>query len=298
MSRFAVIPARGGSKRIQKKNTRLFCGRPIIAYSIEVALVSELFDEVFVTTEDQDIAKLSEGLGAKVIARPLELADDFTPTIPVMRHAIGVIEDSEKSIDAICCIYPASPFITPDELIEGLGVLDKHGSSFVFTAACSASPIERMFRINSDDSIKMIDPESYNIRTQDLEPAYFDADRFYWGTPASWMTNERVFLETARAVIVSPDRVCVIDTEDDWLAAEALYRAVEIKKRAEPTSVTSIEHGLSVIDEIEKVRSRNNVNWMDILRLAFRHAPTEARGILRAIHTDDSQISRLLNKLT
>ena len=286
----AVIPARGGSKRIPRKNIRLFCGKPIVAYSIEAAHQCDLFSAIYVSTEDEEIARISETFGAVVIERPIALADDFTPTIPVIRHAISSLEKKVEYLDAICCIYPTSPFLQASELRSGYEILFHGKWRFVFSATEYAYPIQRAFRIAEDGSVSMFSPEQYYSRTQDLEKSYHDADKFYWGKLSSWKENDRIFDENSAAVLVPSIGAHVIDNEEDWVRAEFMYRAMVDRDNA--------SHYLEAIDEIEQIRSKNNVNWMDVLRLAFRYAPHEASKLMTRINAGDNQISNLMESLT
>lgn len=286
----AVIPARGGSKRIPRKNIREFHGRPIIAYSIDAAQRTELFSAVYVSTEDKEISQVSKDLGASVINRSDELADDYTPTIPVVRHAIKEIESLNNQVNAVCCIYPTNPLLCSEDIVNGYQRLVAGSWDFVFSASEFVHSVQRCFMLDKEQSVNMYSPENYSIRTQDLEKTYFDADKFYWGTVAAWQDHDSVFNSKASAIIIPTDRVTVLDNEIDWERAEEQYQTFSAKKRS--------EYYLGIIEKIEKIRNKNNTNWMDVLRLAFRHAPDEAAELMVEINKSDNAISNLVNTMT
>ncbi len=225
--RAAIIPARGGSKRIPRKNIRRFAGKPMIAYAIEAARACELFDHVIVSTDDQEIADIAEGFGAKVpFRRPPELADDWTPTIPVIQHVIAAWRDLGGEITHACCIYPGVPFIQAADLTRGLELLKSQGGEgYVFPVTSFPSPIQRALRREENGKLTPFNPEHVLTRTQDLEPAYFDAGQFYWGGVKSWMTGISIH-DHGHAIVIPEWRVVDIDTEEDWTRAELLYRAL------------------------------------------------------------------------
>ena len=191
-----IIPARGGSKRIVRKNIREFCGKPMIAWSIEAALSSGCFDQIIVSTDDSEIAEVSRQWGAEVpFYRPLALADDFTGTMPVIAHAVQWCQGSSKEIKAVCCLYATAPFVEPSDIKMGLDLLAQTVSDrFVFTATSYASPIQRALRLDpTSRETHMWQPDNFNKRSQDLEPAYHDAGQFYWGRPQAWLHSKNLF---------------------------------------------------------------------------------------------------------
>jgi len=227
MPSFAIIPARGGSKRIPRKNLKPFCGKPIIAYSIEAAKQSKLFDRILVTTDDDEIADVAVSLGADAaIRRPPELADDHTPTIPVIRHAIESAEKSEGvHLGFVCCIYATAPFVQPSALQEAHKLLTENpGTEFVFPATSFPFPIFRALKLNNDGTTGMFWPERELTRSQDLPEAYHDAGQFYFATRNAWMTCNRIFTAHSRAVLLPRSQVQDIDVPDDWTRAEAMFR--------------------------------------------------------------------------
>lgn len=302
----AVIPARGGSKRIPRKNVRNFAGKPMISHSILAAKESEIFDHIYVSTEDEEIAQVAEKFGAEIITRPKELSDDHTPTIPVIRHSIDWINKKEVMVDALCCIYGCSPLVLPRDIIEGYKHLKEGNWEFVCSATEFEYPIQRGFEIHEDDSIEMLDEEKYPYRTQDLKPIFHDADKFYWGETRTWIEKSLIFSPRSAAVKIPRFRVQVIDNELDWNRAENIFYMLKkdnnkMKDKTDDIldkNNQEIKKSLNIIDEIENVRNQNNVNWMDILRLAYIHAPNDAKRLLGKINTMDNRISELLQQLS
>ena len=224
--KLCVIPARGGSKRIPKKNIKEFCGKPIIAWSIEAAIASKNFDKIIVSTDDNEIAKIATEYGAEVpFMRPKELSDDHTATIPVIQHAIEwLIKEDQKPL-FVCCIYPTAPFVQLTDLQEGFRLLQNSGSEFVFSATNFAYPIQRAFKIENKRA-RMFYPEHYNTRSQDLEEAYHDAGQFYWGLTDAWLKNKPIISEVSTPLIIPRNRVQDIDTPEDWLIATRLFEQI------------------------------------------------------------------------
>lgn len=225
--RVCVIPARGGSKRIPRKNIRSFCGKPMLHWSIEAANRSGCFDRVVVSTDDPEIAASAEAVGAEVpFMRPLELSDDYTSTLSVIRHAITVLDTLLSPLDAVCCLYATAPFTRACDLQAGLSLLEEIAdNAFVFTAAQFSTPIQRALRLSPNGlTVSMVDPACFDVRSQDLETTYFDAAQFYWGRPQAWLSATNIF-EGARAVLLP--RWCVqdIDTPEDWRRAELMHAA-------------------------------------------------------------------------
>lgn len=226
--RLAIIPARGGSKRIPRKNIKNFCGQPIIAYSIQSALNSELFDKVVVSTDDEEIAHVAKQYGAEVpFIRPDELSDDFTGTVPVIKHAFL---ESEKvyacNFSEVCCIYATSPFIQQEYLRKGLELLTESDSAYTFSATEYNYPIHRSFFVNEQGRASMFYPEEYQTRSQDLTPAYHDAGQFYWGLGNAYMDEIPLIGSDSSPVLLPSYLVQDIDTMDDWRRAELIYNAL------------------------------------------------------------------------
>lgn len=219
----AIIPARGGSKRIPRKNIRPFAGKPMIAHAIGAARASGLFEHVVVSTDDDEIAAIAQEWGAEVpFRRPAELADDHTPTVPVIADAVLRCEALGWTIRYACCIYPCTPFMLSDDLRGALENLIASTKAYSFPVAEFPSAVQRALRCHEDGSTAPLYPEHQLARTQDLEPAYFDAGQFYWGRRDAWLTNPRVH-DDALAHVIPNWRVVDIDTESDWQRAEILY---------------------------------------------------------------------------
>lgn len=226
--RLAVIPARGGSKRIPRKNIKPFCGKPMIAWSIEAALQSGCFDRVVVSTDDSEIAQVARAHGAEVpFMRPIELSDDHTGTIPVIAHAINWQNTNGQVADLACCIYATAPFVRAHDLRRGLDVLQSSGAQYAFSVTSYAFPIQRAIRITPDQRITMFQPENFGTRSQDLEEAWHDAGQFYWGETHAWLAGKPLFSRDAAPVFLPRHRVQDIDTIEDWKRADWLFRAMQ-----------------------------------------------------------------------
>lgn len=223
----AIIPARGGSKRIPRKNIRSFAGKPMIGYAIEAALASGQFDQVIVTTDDDGIAEVAVEHGAGVpFRRPAELADDYTPTVPVIQHAIGACQSLGWDVTHACCIYPGVPFIRGADLAAAYELLEAGGGEgYTFPVTCFPSPIQRALKRDDTGKVAPFNPEYVSTRTQDLEPAYHDAGQFYWGRSGTWLAGLNIHAN-GRVIVLPEWRVVDIDTPADWERAEALYRAI------------------------------------------------------------------------
>jgi pseudaminic acid cytidylyltransferase len=229
----AVIPARGGSKRIPGKNIKEFCGKPMIAYSIEAAIRSGLFNQVVVSTDDTHISEIATTHGASSpFERPPELSDDHTPTLPVIRHAIEMIEAQQKAkLELVCCIYATAPFLTAPDLIEGHDCLQRTPLlDFALSVTSYAFPIQRALYVEPEDgTVKMFQPEHANTRSQDLREAYHDAGQFYWGRRDAFINCDNIFAANSAPVILPRSQVQDIDTAEDWDCAEQLYH-LHLKK--------------------------------------------------------------------
>jgi N-acylneuraminate cytidylyltransferase len=227
MSTVAIIPARGGSKRIPRKNIRSFAGKPIIAYSISAARACGLFDRVIVSTDDEDIAQTARQYGAEIpFMRPAQLADDYTGTNAVTRQAIEWLNEHGEDVGIACCIYATAPFLQVRYLAEGHEKLLATGKSFAFSVTSYAFPIQRAITINPAGEVEAMHPENYYVRSQDLPEAYHDAGQFYWGTAEAFLTDLVPFSTVAVPVVLPRYLVQDIDTEEDWRHAEFMYRAL------------------------------------------------------------------------
>ena len=223
MSSIAIIPARGGSKRIPRKNIKSFHGKPMIGYAIAAAISSKAFNRVIVSTDDEEIAQVAREHGAEVpFIRPPELADDQTPTVPVIAHAIQACQGMGWDVQAVCCIYPSVPFVSANDLLLAHEQLLASGAHYVFPVTGFPSPIQRALRRLPDGSVKPFQSEYAATRTQDLEPGYFDVGQFYWGKASAWLHGLNLHLNGVTLVI--PEwRVVDIDTPADWERAQLLY---------------------------------------------------------------------------
>lgn len=226
--KIAVIPARGGSKRIPRKNIRPFCGKPMIAWSIEAALASGCFDQVVVSTDDTEIAEVARLHGASVpFMRPAELADDHTGTIPVIRHALEWFTSQGSVPQEVCCLYATAPFVTAEDIRRGLLLLQENACSYAFSVTSYAFPIQRAIRITAQGRVAMFNPEHFATRSQDLEEAYHDAGQFYWGQADAWREGRLIFGADSVPVLLPRHRVQDIDTDEDWERAEWLFKAMQ-----------------------------------------------------------------------
>ena len=222
----AIIPARGGSKRIPRKNIKQFHGKPLIAYSIEAALKSKLFEKVIVSTDDEEIANIAKKYGADVpFLRPKELSDDFTGTDDVIKHALEWLKVEGETFDYVCTIYATAPLLQSKYLIEGYKALKDSTAIHTFSAASMPFPIQRTFKINGDGRCEMFTPEHYMTRSQDLEEAYQDAGQFYW-TKLDEKSDEIMFGKDSIPIILPRYLVQDIDTPEDWERAEFMYEAI------------------------------------------------------------------------
>ncbi len=227
----AIIPARGGSKRIPRKNIKPFMGKPIIQWSIEAAQQSGCFDKIIVSTDDDEIAEVAQRNGAEVpFMRPHELANDFAETIPVIAHAIKWLSCNNILIDAACCIYPTAPLIQKEDLISGMNALQAKNVNYAFAAVKFNYPIQRAFRINELGGIELLNESARNARSQDLEDSWHDAGQFYWGKRASWIDELPIFGSESIPIPIPSIRAQDIDTVEDWLTAEFKFKFLRENK--------------------------------------------------------------------
>lgn len=226
--KFAVIPARGGSKRIHRKNIREFCGKPMIAWSIEAALESDCFDRVIVSTDDAEIAKVACEWGAETpFVRPAKLSNDHVGTLSVVNHAIDWFSDNNVQAELVCCLYATAPFARAEDLRRGLEVLSEQNSDYAFSVTSFPFPIQRALRIENTGLVSMFMPEHANTRSQDLDEAWHDAGQFYWGKTEAWLAERPLFSEYAAPVLLPRYRVQDIDTPEDWRRAELMFQVLQ-----------------------------------------------------------------------
>ena len=227
MTRIAIIPARSGSKRIPNKNIKSFLGKPIIAYSIQTAIESNLFDEVMVSTDCEEIAKIAKSYGAKVpFYRTKKNASDYASTLEVLNEVIDQYKINGFDYDYGCCLYSTAPFITPNHLKEAYKNLIDKSFDTVFAAVKYGHPIERAFQLNNDNKVQINNPEKEFTRTQDLSPNYHDAGQFYWFNTKSLIENTSLLNGNTSAIIMDEIEVHDIDSPSDWQIAELKYKTL------------------------------------------------------------------------
>jgi len=220
----AIIPARGGSKRIPHKNIKLFSGKPIIAYSIEAATQSGLFTEVMVSTDNNEIAEIAKKFGANVpFFRSPQTANDYANIGEVVEEVLLNYQNQGKIFDNVCCLLATAPFIKPERLIEAYQLMKEKGYDSIFPIVRFSYPIQRALRLNNG-SVSMFQPENFAKRSQDLEPAYHDSGQFYWMKVEAFMKQKRFFAQNSGAIILPETEVQDIDTEEDWKLAELKFK--------------------------------------------------------------------------
>ncbi|WP_163339202.1 pseudaminic acid cytidylyltransferase [Desulfopila sp. IMCC35008] len=225
----AIIPARGGSKRIPRKNIRSFYGKPMISYAIDCARESGLFEHVVVSTEDHEIAEIAQDCGAEVpFFRPEQLADDHTTTVKVVEHGIQMCCDLGWKIKYVCCIYPCTPFIRKEDLKGAFDLLVKRDGKFCFPVTRFPSAVQRSLRLTVDGKVEPFFKEYVQTRTQDLEVLFHDTGQFYWGNCEAWLHNDCIHSEGI-GYEIPQWRVIDIDEEADWNRAEKLYQVITHK---------------------------------------------------------------------
>lgn len=225
MKKIAIITARGGSKRIPKKNIKFFLGKPIIAYSIETAINSGLFDEVMVSTDDSEIANISIKYGAKVpFIRSKKNSDDFSTTPDVLLEVLDSYRKIKKKFDLGCCIYPTAPLISFDNLKISMDKLISGSVDTVFPAVSFSYPIQRALYLDENTKIKMLNPNHYRTRSQDLKKFYHDAGQFYWFNISRFLEKKKLWTNNTEIIEISELESQDIDNEDDWKIAELKYK--------------------------------------------------------------------------
>ena len=237
----AIIPARGGSTRIPRKNIKLFNGKPIIAWSIETAIASKCFDRIIVSTDDDEIASVAESYGAEApFKRPTELSDSLTGTMPVIRHAVKWLIDCGELPENVCCIYATAPYIQIGDLRDCLQLLLQTKSDFAFPVTSFPFPIQRALRVDPNNSVSMFQPQHFHTRSQDLEQAFHDAAQFWWGSSAAWLSERPVYSSLATGLQIPRYRVQDIDTLEDWECAEAIFQTLHQSQKLKRKEVGSI----------------------------------------------------------
>lgn len=222
----AIIPARGGSKRIPRKNVRNFCGQPLISYSIKTALKSKLFNKVIVSTDDIEIAEIARKYGAEVpFIRPNDLSDDYSTTQDVVEHCIEFLKRNGEDYDYFCTIYATAPFLNSKYLLQGFNAINSNNMKYAFSATSMPFPIQRTFKITDSNRCEMFWPENFPVRSQDLEESYQDAGQFYWEN-INLNTSENLFGLDSTAIVLPRYLVQDIDTEEDWVKAEIMFKVI------------------------------------------------------------------------
>jgi N-acylneuraminate cytidylyltransferase len=225
----AIIPARGGSKRIPRKNVKLFAGLPMIAHSIRAARESGVFDRIIVSTDDEEIAAVAIQHGAEVpFLRPAALANDFAGTDAVIVHALEWFAQQGMPVREFCCLYATAPFVQPDDLRRGLALLREREAATAFSVTTYAYPIFRSLQVNASGRVEMLWPENFPKRSQDFPETYHDAGQFYWGDTAKYLVERRLFSSNSVPVVLPRSRVQDIDTPEDWARAELMFQALQM----------------------------------------------------------------------
>lgn len=226
--KIAVIPARGGSKRIPRKNIKEFRGKPMIAWAVSIAQESGLFDQIVVSTDDDEIANVARQWGAVTpFMRPQVMADEHTPTVPVIAHAVKACADIGWITDYVCCIYPCVPFMQAGDLVAALELARLRDADFVYPVTEYAHPIQRAMRQLPSGKMEFFDPACEMVRTQDLEKSYHDAGQFYWGKSSAWLEQKKMHTD-GLGMPIPNWRVVDIDSADDWYRAELVYQAISL----------------------------------------------------------------------
>lgn len=233
--KIGIIPARGGSKRVPRKNIRPFAGKPIMAWTIETALQSGLFDRLIVSTDDREIADIAAEYGAEApFLRPAELADDHAGIIEVVQHSITWLTDNAVDVEFVCCMLATAPFLQAEILSQALEELSDTSASYAFSVTEYPFPIQRAIRINSENRVEAIWPDNIARRSQDLEQAFHDAGQFYWGTRDAFVRGEPIFATGSIPVRLPRYLVQDIDTPEDWKLAEFMFNAMRESRDLSP----------------------------------------------------------------
>ncbi|EAI0691071.1 TPA: pseudaminic acid cytidylyltransferase [Campylobacter coli] len=225
MKNLCIIPARGGSKRIPRKNIIDFLGKPLIAYSIESALKSDIFDEVIISSNDEEIIKIACQFGAKApFIRDEKLSDDYSSSTAVIQNAVEILAKKGQVYDNVCALYATAPLISSGILKKAYENFLQNESQFLFSATEFDYPIQRAFYLNEKNQVHMFDESFYNSRSQDLTKAYHDAGAFYFGKSKAWLGNDFLFKPYSSVYLLPRNLVCDIDTLEDLEFAKILYK--------------------------------------------------------------------------
>ncbi|MBQ4820076.1 pseudaminic acid cytidylyltransferase [Aquimarina sp. MMG016] len=228
MSNVVIIPARGGSKRIPRKNLKFFLGKPIIAYSIKAALEANIFDEVMVSTDDVEIAEIAKKYGASVpFLRSTKNSDDYATTYDVINEVINCYKERQREFDYTCCLYPTAPFVSPEQLIKAFNLLKKDNTDGVLTVTPYSYPIQRSLSLDETNFIKMNSQEHLKTRSQDLKESYHDVGQFYFYKTKRYLEKKSIFNMRCKPIILSEMEAQDIDNEVDWQLAELKYKLIK-----------------------------------------------------------------------
>tara|TARA_B100001093_G_C26823217_1_gene1012841 strand:- start:989 stop:1678 length:690 start_codon:yes stop_codon:yes gene_type:complete len=220
-----IIPARGGSKRIPKKNIKDFYGKPIIEWTIQAIIKSNIFDKIILSSDDKEIIKIAKKLGVEApFIRPKNISDDKSTTNQVMQHASTWLNNNNYIIENICCVYPTSPMLNPEDLIKANKEIKKNKWDYVFSAYESTIPFQRSFKKNIEGGVQMYFPKNFAIRTQDLPSTLLDAGQFYFGTKNAWENCKEIFSKKSHPLLIPESRVQDIDVDSDWINAEKKFQ--------------------------------------------------------------------------
>ncbi len=227
-----IIPARGGSKRIKKKNIKSFFGKPMIAYAINNAKKSNCFNKIIVSTDDKEIIKVSKKYGAEVLfVRPKKLSNDHTPLAPVIKHTIDEIKKFDIKPNLICVLTATSPLLNYKHLIKSKKIFQKNTCKFLVSVNKYDYPIQRALVVGKNGTMRMHDPKKINARSQDLKETFHDAGQFYWGKPINFTSNAKILSNNTKAYLINNLESIDIDTKDDWDKAKTLYKTLILKKK-------------------------------------------------------------------
>ena len=228
----AIIPARGGSKRIPRKNIKNFAGQPIIKYSIDAAKESAIFDEIMVSTDDKEVSEISKSFGAEVpFFRSPENSNDTAGTAPVILEVLEEYKKLGREFDYVCCIYPTAVFVTGERLQKAKQILIDSNADSVVPVMRFGYPIQRALKIKKDGKVEMFWPENYSARSQDLEPAYHDCGQFYFFKVSSFLKQKLLFMKSTISLEVPESEAQDIDNEEDWKLAEIKFNLIKNAKK-------------------------------------------------------------------
>ncbi len=289
---FIIIPARGGSKRIKNKNIKRFLGLPIIQQTINNLMKIKFKKRIIVSTDSKKIATIARKAGAEVpFIRPKSISGDSISTYDVMKHATDYLIKKNFKVDYVCCVYPTSVFVEKKYLLAGLNKIKTKRFDYIFSVKKADRSIEKFFGIEKNGEIKLFDPRFEFTRSQDLKNYFTDAAQFWWGKIEFWNEKRSIYNSKSGVITIPNWKVHDIDTIEDWKRAEVLMKSMKKKHNK------NLKKNLKIISQIEKLRSKNNSNWMDIVRVALKHAPKESTKIVQGILSMDSKIQKVAKKL-